>query len=173
MARTGRSTGGATGSTSGSGGTTSGGSTAGAGTTGGTTGTGVTPEGPAQDSAPLPANTTGETANMEATPSAGKSNADPDVDTGGSALPEVEVDEDEDGEKASGTVVFYPGDQVTRAREMSVADWKSMGVESDEPRPIRWGPENSWQVPIEDLDFLTAEERQAFIENNGFKVYQR
>lgn len=149
MVRTGRSTSGAAaGGTGGTRGTTSGGSTTGAtgvsGTASGGGTTGASSEGPAPQEPP-------RMANVE--------------------LPATDATDAE----SSGPVVFYPGDQITRAREMSRRDWQNFGV-PDEDLPddfttTRWGPENNWTVPVSDLDaFLTEDQRDAFVQQNGLEV---
>ncbi len=62
-------------------------------------------------------------------------------------------------------VVRYIG--IADRREISVNDWRRAGIETDEPRAVVWDGRNQLTIDKEDLDFLTEDEFNRFIRNDG------
>jgi hypothetical protein len=83
-------------------------------------------------------------------------------------VPTPERQESDAEESASGRFVYYPGDHVFRAYEMSQRDWRTFTSDPDLEAPLtRWGPENDWRLPVEHFDFLTADQLDTFVNGNN------
>lgn len=59
------------------------------------------------------------------------------------------------------TVVRYRHDFPFQEREITLTDWKRLGIDH---APVRWGKANNWEVPVEDLNFLTTDQFADIIE---------
>lgn len=59
------------------------------------------------------------------------------------------------------TVVRYRHDFPFQERQITFTDWKRLDIDH---ATVHWGKANNWEVPVEDLSFLTTDQFANIIE---------
>lgn len=53
------------------------------------------------------------------------------------------------------------------SRTVHAWQWTQAGIASDRPRTVQWDASNGYRLPKTDLDFLTDDEFDRYIRNDG------